>query len=93
MERFLLLDISIGPADIVEETSRNPLAVIAFIVVAGLLLYLGIRLILREINKKKGRAAEEQQPAEEKQPSEEMQSAPDASPEADQTDQANETEE
>ena len=84
MERFLLLDISIGPADIVEETSRNPLAVIAFIVVAGLLLFFGIRLIRRELRKKKGSPAGEQQPAkemqptEEKQPVEEMQPAPEA---------------
>ena len=78
MERFLLLDISIGPADIVEETSRNPLAVIAFIVVAGLLLFFGIRLIRRELRKKKGQPAGEQQPAEEKQPVEEMQPAPEA---------------
>ena len=63
MERLLLLDISIGPEDIVEEASRNPLVVIVFIAVAALLLFFGIRIILREINKKKGRAAEEQQPA------------------------------
>lgn len=84
MVRLLLLDISIGPEDIVEEASRNPLVVIAFIAVAGLLLFFGIRLIRRELKKKKGqpvgeqKPVEEMQPTEEKQPVEEMQPAPEA---------------
>ena len=52
--------------------------VIALFAVAALLLYFGVRLILRELKKKKGRLAGERQPAEEMPAVEENQPVPEA---------------
>lgn len=53
MEKLLLLDVSYGTEDIVRDILQNPLVMILFMAVAGLLLYFGIRAIRRELKKKK----------------------------------------
>ena len=60
MERFLLLDVSFGFWDYL----RFPIIGIPVALIGLLLIFLGVRAIRRELNKKKGQPEESAQPAE-----------------------------
>ena len=59
MEKLILLDVSFGFFDMI---FMNPILLIVALLIGGFLIYKGVTVIQRELEKKKGEANEEGQP-------------------------------